>query len=232
MLTAVVDYRISEEEVNTLNILGYNTLLCPPCKRLYTAICGHPDIQMSLTDKANVIVHKNMEKSFVDHLLKLNVKVHKSFYSLEENYPQDIILNSLILGDIFVHKLNSSDPNLLELVAEKALINVNQGYTKCSTAIVSTKAIITSDHSIIKALKHKDINILYVPPGDIELPGLNHGFIGGTCGLLDYNHLGFFGELSRYKYGNEVLDFLRRHGVTPVYLRKGKLIDRGTLFVI
>jgi hypothetical protein len=232
MHTTIVDYRISKEEYNTLKSLNYNILLCPPHKRLYNAICGHPDIQIALIDFNNVIVHKDMEDSFVEHLLKLNLKVHKSLYSLEETYPQDIILNSLILGDIFIHKLNSTDPKLLELIKDKTLMNVKQGYTKCSTAIVSDKAIITSDQSIIRTLHDTEIDILYVPPGDIELPGITHGFIGGTCGLLDNEHIGFFGDLNYYKYGNEIKDFLRKHRVTPIYLRKGNLIDRGSLFVV
>lgn len=232
MNTAIVDYRISKEELNSLESLNYNILLCPPHKRLYNAICGHPDIQIALIDSNNVIVHKDMKEAFVEQLLKLKLNVHKSLYSLEETYPHDIILNSLILGDTFVHKLNSTDPNLLELVKHKTFLNVKQGYTKCSTAIVNTKAIITSDRSIIRTLHDIDIDILYVPPGDIELPGISHGFIGGTCGLIDYEHMGFFGDLNYYKYGSEVKSFLRKHRVTPIYLRKGNLIDRGSLFIV
>ena len=125
-----------------------------------------------------------------------------------------------------------TDKNLLNLVKSKKLINTNQGYTKCSAAIVSDNAIITSDISIKNALSSTNIDVLLLPPGDILLPGLDYGFIGGTCGLIDKSTLAFFGDLSYYKYGKEVLSFLKKHNVNPLYLRKGPLIDRGSILSI
>ena len=50
--------------------------------------------------------------------------------------------------------------------------------------------------------------------------------------MISNNRIAFFGELDYYKYGNEVKSFLSRHGVSPIYLKKGKLIDRGSLIVL
>lgn len=232
MSTAVVDFRTSNDELSSLRKLGFDVLLCPHCDKLYTAVSGHPDMQMTTIDANTLIVNKDIQNDFIKSLSNLNKEIHKSYNSINENYPRDIILNSLILGDIFIHRLDCTDPNLLNLIKSKKLINVKQGYTKCSTAIVNDKAIITSDKSIINALKNEDIDILYVPPGDIELPGLNYGFIGGTCGLIDEKHLAFFGDLNFYEHGKEIISFLKNYDVTPVYLRKDKLIDRGSLFII
>jgi len=142
------------------------------------------------------------------------------------------MLNALNIGNIFMHKLNYTDPNLISLVKHKKLLNVNQGYSKCSTAIVSENAVITSDMKIGKILKENNINVLLLPPGDIILPGLDYGFIGGTCGLLDNNKLAFYGNLNMYKYGDKVLNFLKKHNVKPIFLSKDKLIDRGSIFCI
>ena len=131
-----------------------------------------------------------------------------------------------------MHKLNYTDPNLISLVNHKKLLNINQGYAKCSTAIVSENAVMTSDMKIGKILKENNIDVLLLPPGDIILPSLDYGFIGGTCGLLDNNTLAFYGDLDMYKYGNEVLSFLRKHNVEPIFLSKSKLIDRGSIFCI
>lgn len=90
----------------------------------------------------------------------------------------------------------------------------------------------TSDMKIGKILKENNIDVLLLPPGDIILPSLDYGFIGGTCGLLDNNTLAFYGDLDMYKYGNEVLSFLRKHNVEPIFLSKSKLIDRGSIFCI
>ncbi len=83
-----------------------------------------------------------------------------------------------------------------------------------------------------KILKENNIDVLLLPPGDIILPGLDYGFIGGTCGLLDNNTLAFYGNLNMYKYGDKVLNFLKKHNVKPIFLSRGKLIDRGSIFCI
>ena len=136
------------------------------------------------------------------------------------------------IGNLFIHSVNYTDTNLLSLLKNKKLINVKQGYTKCSTCIVNNHAIITSDISIAKALSLEKIDVLLIPPGDILLPGLNYGFIGGATGLIEDNVLAFYGHLDYYLYGKEVLKFLNKHKVEPVFLRNGKLIDRGSIFRI
>ncbi|MCR1935352.1 DUF6873 family GME fold protein [Clostridium tepidum] len=232
MKLALVDNRISDEEKNNLEKRNIKVILCPSSNLLYPAVCGHPDMLLHIIDEQTIIVHKNTDKEFVKLLKNLGINVILSSKSLENKYPEDIILNALNIGDIFMHKLNYTDPNLLSLIKHKKLLNINQGYSKCSTAIVSPNAVMTSDIKIEKLLKKNDIDVLLLPPGDIILPGLNYGFIGGTCGLLDDNTLAFYGNLNMYKYGNEVLNFLKKHNVKPVFLSEGKLIDRGSIFCL
>ncbi|KYH35503.1 hypothetical protein CLTEP_04420 [Clostridium tepidiprofundi DSM 19306] len=232
MKHVLVDFRIDSEETNSLEKLNYNIIKCPPCNRLYEAVCGHPDMLLHKIDYENIIVHKDMPSHFINLLKKLNYNVIKSHSILKPIYPHDILLNAVNLHDYFIHKLYNTDIVLKKFVKNKTLINVKQGYTKCSTAIVTDTAIITSDPSINAALSNTKIDILFLPPGDILLPGLDYGFIGGTCGLLDDNHLAFYGNLKYYKYGKEVIKFLEKHNVEPVFLREGKLVDRGSIFRI
>ncbi|EDS76304.1 conserved hypothetical protein [Clostridium botulinum C str. Eklund] len=232
MKTLIVDYRISEEEKNSLLNLGYKIIACPPSNNLYYAICAHPDILMHIIDKKNIVVHKDIPDEFIELLKNLDLNVILSKNSLDSKYPEDILLNAVNLSNYFVHYLKNTDEVLLNEIKKekKKLINVKQGYTKCSTAIVTDRAIITSDTIIAKSLKDENIDVLLLPPGDIELPGLDYGFIGGTCGLIEDTILAFYGDLQNYLYGKEVLNFLKKHKVEPVFLRKGKLIDRGSIF--
>lgn len=224
-----VDYRISDEEKYNLGNLGCSIVICPPSPLLYPAICGHPDILMHLIKKNSIIVHKDTDSSFINMLKNLNFQVYYTYNSLKATYPSDIILNGLNLKNYFIHYLKFTDKTLLSNVSDKKLINVRQGYTKCSTAVVNDNALITSDESIYKTLKNEDMDVLLLPPGDISLPGLNYGFIGGTCGLMD-NKLVFYGSLKNYKYGDLVINFLHKHDVEPVYLSNNKLVDRGSIF--
>ena len=229
MKHVIVDFRIHKEEKECLVSMGYHLLVCPYSNLLYETVCGHPDMLMHITGN-NIIVHQNMNNEFIQHLLSLNYNVYKSSSVLKSKYPYNIGLNSLSIGNLFVHSINFTDTNLLSLVKNKKLVNVKQGYTKCSTCIVNNHAVITSDVSIAKALNVEGIDVLLIPPGDIRLPGLNYGFIGGAAGLIDDNLLAFYGHLDYYLHGKEVLSFLNKHRVEPVFLRNGKLIDRGSIF--
>lgn len=229
MKTVIVDFRIHNEEKSNLTSLGYNLLLCPPSNVLYEAVCGHPDMLMNIS-KNHIMVHKDMDSNFIQDLISLNYEVYKSNKALQNKYPYNVGLNSLCLDNLFIHSINYTDTNLLSLSKGKKLINVKQGYTKCSTCIVTNQAVITSDVSIAKALSLEKIDVLLIPPGDIVLPGMNYGFIGGATGLIEDNLLAFYGHLDHYLYGKEVLNFLKKHMVEPVFLRNGKLTDRGSIF--
>ncbi|MBK5242185.1 DUF6873 family GME fold protein [Clostridium sp.] len=231
MKTVIVDFRIHNEEKLYLISIGYNVLICPPSKLLYEAICGHPDMLMHIAN-GSIIVHKDMDKKFIQTLESLNYNVYKTNASLQNKYPYDVLLNSLSIGNLFVHSINFTDTKLLSLLKDRKLINVKQGYTKCSTCVVTNQAVITSDISIAKALTVEKIDVLLIPPGDIILPGLDYGFIGGATGLIENNVLAFYGHLDHYLHRKEVLSFLRKHKVEPVFLRNGKLIDRGSIFRI
>ncbi|WML35860.1 DUF6873 family GME fold protein [Clostridium sp. OS1-26] len=232
MKYAIIDYRTSEEEICNLKKLGCDVLVCPQSPILYEAVCGHPDMLLHIINQKNIVVHKDMNNGFINLLKNLGLSVTFSENSLGSTYPYDIILNSVNLPNLFIHNIKYTDPKLLEMVNVKKLINVKQGYAKCSTAIVSQNAAMTSDTTIAKSLSKENIDVLLLPPGDILLPGLNYGFIGGCCGLLDKNLLAFYGDLNYYAYGKEVSYFLKKHNIEPIFLRKHKLIDRGSLFVI
>ncbi|MGH4118580.1 DUF6873 family GME fold protein [Clostridium sp.] len=229
MKNVIVDFRIHNEEKLHLISLGYNVLICPPSNLLYEAICGHPDMLIHIV-KNNIIVHKDMDENFIQTLESLNYNIYKTNASLQNKYPCDVLLNSLSISNLFIHSINLTDTNLLSLLKDKKLINVNQGYTKCSTCVVTDRAVITSDISIANALTFEKIDVLLIPPGDIILPGIDYGFIGGATGLIETNVLAFYGHLDHYLYRKEVLSFLKKHKVEPVFLRNGKLIDRGSIF--
>ena len=229
-----LDYKISNEELNNIIILNIEPILIPKCPKVYEAINGHVDIQLNILDKRNkkVIVQKDISKDFLNLLSSKGINYILSENSLGTNYPENIIINALITDNLFVHNLNYTDPNLLKFQDSKKTINVKQGYTKCSVLPTGKNAYITSDKGIYKKLIQEDLDVLLIPPGDILLPSLNYGFIGGVGGMISENRLALFGELNCYAYGKEVYKFLYKHDIEPIALKKGKLIDRGSLLYI
>lgn len=232
MKHAVVDCKISQIEVYNLENIGYSVLKCPPCSDVHEGISSHPDIQMYVIDKKNIIIQKNADKNFMDTLNSCGYNLIKSKDSLKHNYPGDIMLNAYSTESFFIHNTLYTDPHLLCKIQDKTLINVKQGYTKCSILPVDNKAIITNDPSIERSLKKYDFDVLLLPYGDISLPGFNYGFIGGCGGKTTHGEICFFGHLKYYKYKNEVISFLHKYNIKPIYLYNGPLIDRGSLFII
>lgn len=220
-----------EEEENLINNL-ITPIKVPLSGLLAKPLCDHVDMLLNIIDEKNILVHKDMDKDFILLLSNLDYNIHYSKNLLKANYPEDIILNGLNLNDVFIHNLKNTDKNLLSLIEKKGkiVLNTKQGYSKCSVAEVSQNAFITSDENMYRILEGFGFDVLKIPYGDISLFPYEYGFIGGCCGLVLQDVLAFYGDLSFYKYGDRVLDFLNKHGVKALYLRKGGLVDRGSIF--
>ena len=226
-----VDYRTTENEINSLKKLNYDVIKIPKDNNLYEAINGHTDIQLNILNKHTLIVNKNINLSFKELLKTKNINFIESDSTLSSKYPNNISLNAYITDNYLVHNLKFTDKKILEYSKNKKNINVNQGYTKCSILPLREKAIITNDAGIYNTLKSENFDILLLPFGDIELSGFNYGFIGGVGGMISNDSMAFFGSLDNYTFGNEVKNFLYKYDIKPIYLSNTKLIDRGSLLV-
>ncbi|CAM2076987.1 MAG: hypothetical protein IJ086_15450 [Clostridium sp.] len=226
-----VDYRTTENEINSLKKLNYDVIKIPKDNNLYEAINGHTDIQLNILNKNTLIINKNINLSFKELLKTKNINFIESDSTLSSKYPSNISLNAYITDNYLVHNLKFTDKKILEYCKNKKTINVNQGYTKCSILPLREKVIITNDTGIYNTLKNENFDILLLPFGDIELSGFNYGFIGGVGGIISNDSMAFFGSLDNYAFGNEVKKFLYKYDIKPIYLSNTKLIDRGSLLV-
>ena len=226
-----VDYRTTENEINSLKKLNYDVIKIPKDNNLYEAINGHTDIQLNILNKNTIIINKNINLSFKELLKTKNINFIESNSTLSSKYPSNISLNAYITDNYLVHNLKFTDKKILEYCKNKKTINVNQGYTKCSILPLREKVIITNDTGIYNTLKNEGFDILLLPFGDIELSGFNYGFIGGVGGMISNNSMAFFGSLDNYAFGNEVKNFLYKYDIKAISLSNTKLIDRGSLLV-
>lgn len=186
----------------------------------------HTDMQVIHLGDNEFLVEKNC-KSIQQSLINMGAKVIVSDKTLQKDYPNDIAFNSLIIDKYVVGKIKQLDENIINLQQKGyILIDTKQGYSKCSTAIVNNKAIITSDKSINKSLQNK-IDILLISRGDIKLNGYDYGFIGGSCGLVDKYILLFFGNIKKHKNYEEIKSFVRNYGIYIECTGKDKLEDIG-----
>ena len=233
-MISFVDYRTSLDEINSLKNMNYDVIKVPRANNLYSAIDGHVDIQFNILSKKNktIIINKDINNDFKKLLDEKGIKYINSFSSLHEKYPNNVLLNAYITENYLIHNLKYSDKELLNYCKNKKHINIKQGYSKCSILPIREDAIITNDAGIHKALVKENFDVLLIPFGDIELPGLNYGFIGGVGGMISDDCMAFFGSLEHYAFGTMVKEFLYKYDIKPLYLRNSKLFDRGSLLVL
>lgn len=230
--TVIVDYKICDESLNTLKKHNINVIKTKPHSKLYEAINSHPDMQIQHI-KDNIFV---CEKSLFDYYKSAlpDAKIIKGNSELEEKYPNDINYNSAVINNYVFHNLKYTDSKLLEYYNSNGakLINIKQGYSKCSVCILNENAIITSDLNIAKKAEKLGINALYIEPYEIRLKSMSNGLIGGICGLIDKDLLAINGNIEKIVQGKQFLDFCKKNQTNVLYLNNDIPEDIGSIIPI
>ena len=201
----------------------------------------HPDMFCFNLGKNRWIFYDEIyeaNRNIIDKL-NLDIIIEKSPQSC--GYPHDVGLNAAMFGGNLICRVKYTNEKILEYAREygKNIIDVKQGYAKCSVCIVDENSVITSDVSIYNKICKKapqnNINALLITPGHIDLPGCGYGFIGGCSGLIKSdgkNLLAFTGDINLHPDREKIKDFCRGRGVEPVSLSGEKLRDYGSLFAV
>ena len=228
---AVVDGRVDKEIEKFLYNREINIIKTCKSNFLYDAISYHPDIIMCHIGDNEIIVAKNAPSKFVYKLEENGFEVMEGSNEVSEKYPLDVFYNVCIDKDSVICNEKYTDKILLEKLYEKgkSIINVKQGYTKCSTLIVDSGIFVTSDKGIHTILIKEKKKSLLISPKHIELFNMNYGFIGGASGKISEKEIAFYGNILLHKDGDIINRFLIKNGFKSVSLSKNKLIDLGTL---
>lgn len=231
---AIIDSRLDDLQKKQLKASSIDLLEVGPCEALYEAVSCHPDIQCHPLGGNRILIAPNASRSLKDHLIHQNFELVIGNTVLEGNYPNNIAYNVARIGDVAFHNTACTDPVLKnELIKQGVkLVHVNQGYTKCSVAIVSERALITADRGIAAAARDNGFDALLIRPGFISLKGLNYGFIGGACGLTSFDEITFIGDITRHPDFSLISRFILNHGKRIRFLRGVGLSDFGSIIPI
>jgi len=214
------------ESIKKLNELGIKTAEIKPYNALPIPVNSHADLQI-LHLGNNDIFFQN------EHLctgeLKEFFKLKKIKAYAGNRYPNDVRLNCAIIGNKIICNIKTIANEVLEYAQANQLnvINVNQGYTKCSICAVNENSIITDDESIFAAAGNFFNDTLFISKGSIGLNGYGYGFIGGCCGKIDKNKIAFNGAIESHKDYKKIIDFLSRNSVECIELHNNPLYDIG-----
>ena len=214
--------------INELNKLNIKTIITESNINLAKPVNNHTDMLCHHLGDGNIIISRG-EYNFRNDLSKLGFNAIVCKNKLKSKYPDDISLNFARIGNYLVGRKDSIAEEILNYCLKNniEIINVNQGYAKCSTCILNEKAIITSDSSIADACKKADMDVLRIRPGYIKLKGYDTGFIGGCCGLIDKNVIAFCGSIESHPDSAEIINYLNIHNIKYINLFNGDLIDIG-----
>ncbi len=171
------------------------------------AICNHADISALYLGDGKIIVD-NKQKILADILKIKGFDVIESYNCVKGMYPDDIILNHAIVGDYIIGKRNYFDIAVSENICDLRVVDVKQGYAKCSVLVIDNQSIITDDTSIAQKTSENGLDCLLIGKGDILLDGHEYGFIGGASGKISKNEILFFGDITKHRNYNEIKSFL------------------------
>lgn len=217
--------------IDALKKFKVNIIPTIKCLEVDDSISYHPDIVMHPVNHSTLVIAPNVYDYYKDVLSGTNLKLIQGEKKLKVKYPEDIAYNVGRMENIAVHNLIYTD-EVLKFYLKKEdveFINVKQGYTKCSMAIIDKSSAITADKPIYKILTEKGYSVLLVQPGYIDLENQNYGFIGGATGNLSEDAILFSGSLDHHPDKENIFKFIKSKNKNIHFLSSKNIVDIGTI---
>ena len=204
----------------------------PPFSALDPRVASHPDMLMFVTDSTLFVSsdYYNEAKAEIDSIINatsLSLVLTKD--SFGNKYPNDIKFNCFILNKALVGNaahISSKIKSNTE-ASRKRIVNVKQGYAKCSTVVLEG-AVITADKGIYEAAASIGADALLVSAEGVALNGYDCGFIGGASGVFE-NQVFFCGNANAHKDFERISAFCAMKGYRIISLSDEPLYDVGTI---
>lgn len=210
---------------DALSVRGINIIPTQRIAELINYEQLHADMQICIINDTIFIPENHKEIAEIGERVRYKIKLCKA---LSGKYPHNILLNVALIGNKLFCKVSDVATEIYEYCREHniEIINVNQGYTKCSTLILNEKSIITADPSISDAASEQGIDVLKITPGHIILEGADYGFIGGASGVIG-DTVYFFGDIETHPDSNKIIDFIEKNNMKQISLCSGMITDIG-----
>lgn len=233
----IIDERMRDIEKQTLQRLGYELIEIKKSTKIYSEISSHVDI-FACKVKNKIIAEKHVYDILKNKLKKYIIIQGNSV--IQNVYPKDINYNVCIVGNKAIHNFKYTDSQIVQELKKNnfELINVKQGYSNCSIAVIDENSIILNDKGLYNSLKDSGLNILfldYMP--DIKL--LNekgnysemNGFIGGAIARIDDNIV-VFGDLNKVDNKSYTRKFIEKKNLNIIDFSGLDVIDYGGIIEV
>lgn len=229
-LEEVIVGAAAEPLINDFNALGIKAIVGDSEKALQAPVRGH--IDMSVSSFGNGLYYLSKTQRRIGELIdSVGGKAVIADDNLGYGYPLDVPFNCVVIGNDFICNRKTVSPQVLSVAISRNLriIDVKQGYTKCSLCPVRENAVITDDSGIEKALLKYGYDVLKVNKGSVRLLGFDYGFIGGCSAMISRDILLFFGNFEMHSDKDRIKAFLQNYGIMPQSLNGDDLTDIGSI---
>lgn len=231
-VTLVIMSKTDKFLISRVESLGISVISTDACPLLAGPVNSHADMLIHHLGGRDFAAAADLPA--LNQLKREGAKVTRIKENLGASYPHDVLLNFARIGKIVFGRIDTAPDMLKEYFSDNGIrmINVNQGYAKCSTAVVDDNSIITADESIARSAEHAGMDVLVISSGNIVLNGYNTGFIGGCCGKIGKWKMAFTGDIHTHPDGKKIADFLLDKKIEPVSLSSAPLLDIGGILPI
>lgn len=230
----LIDERMRDVEKQTLKNLGYELIEIKKSTNVYPEISSHVDI-FACKVKDKIVVEKSAYKMLKNKLNNDENILISGETMISYDYPNDIKYNVCIVGNKAIHNFKHTDSKITQELDKNNFerINVKQGYSNCSIAVIDENSIILSDKGLYNNLKKSGLDILfldYIP--DIKLFGANgeyskkNGFIGGAISRIG-DSIVVFGELNKIDCYGDIRKFIEERKLNIIDFNGLDVVDYG-----
>lgn len=232
----LIDKKMRQIEREYLESLGYGLIEIQSNLNLYEEISSHVDVVCAKVGNliiAEKCIYNVLQKYDVNNLILGNDSVYSK-------YPLDVKYNVCIIGKNAIHNFKFTDIKLKEIITTENfnLIDIKQGYSNCSIAVIDDNSAIVTDKKIAKKLEENNIEVLVAENLDkIKLLRNNgnysnmQGFIGG-CMVRIQDKIVVFGDLTKLDKQGKIRDFIQSRNLTVVDFKDYDVIDYGGIIEI
>ena len=146
----IISSRADDKILYSAENFGFTVVLADNVPGINPCVSHHPDMHIAKIDDTLVISPDNFHY-YDKKIKKENLICGRK--SVCGKYPEYIAYNIAIAGDVAIHNFKYTDDSILDVIANKRKVNVNQGYTKCSCVVIEDTFIIDAPgHIYFKAL--------------------------------------------------------------------------------
>lgn len=230
-MQVVIDERINKIIQEYFLSLGYEIIKVKKNKNVYNEISSHTDIFCIKIDDT-VIFQKDAISGNLDN-------TYVSIYGdkVGSSYPDCAKYNVCINHNYAIHNFKITNKVILDVLKQKNynLINVKQGYSRCSILPLGNKCLITSDKGIYNELLKYGFDMLFLDPEDLDIKLYKEdnsyssmsGFIGG-CSCIMGDTVVFFGDIDRFKCKDKLVNYIKSKGFNIKDFKNMDVIDYGS----